>query len=372
MASPFEPEGDTVEQLVAATRDVFASASVVRPPPTPARVGRTVLRQPTVELRGRLLIPPEQAYELIADRFKTLGHLPLLRQHDGDDVIIAVPGEMPKAPNNYGLAIVLFLATVVSVLYVGASAQEVLAPLDLLAGWPYAVSLLGILVAHELGHFVVARRLGVPASPPYFIPFPFSVLGTMGAVVRMAAPPKNRRHLFSVAMAGPIAGLVVAIPVLLIGLSLSTVATAPAGVPVLQEGNSIFYALVKYLVFGRWLPSGEVDVFLHPVAMAGWTGLMVTGLNLIPAGQLDGGHIAYTLLGPRSRWLGSGVVVALLGLSFLWQGWLLWAALALVLGQAYAVPFDDMTPLTKGQCVLAILAFLIFLSLFTPIPLVVK
>ncbi|MGE5181812.1 MAG: site-2 protease family protein [Acidobacteriota bacterium] len=169
-------------------------------------------------------------------------------------------------------------------------------------GFAFSGTLMGILLCHELGHYVVARRRGVDVSPPYFIPLPPVIsLGTMGAVIRMRQPIDDRGALFDVGAAGPIAGLVVAIPLLVIGLHLSHLGPIVAGHE--QEGNSLLYALLKYAVFGRWLPGGGVDVDLHPMAFAAWVGLLVTMINLMPIGQLDGGHVARAALGDsHEKW----------------------------------------------------------------------
>ena len=137
----------------------------------------------------------------------------------------------------------------------------------------------------------------------------------------------------------------------------------------MQEGNSLLYAGIKFLLFGRLLPSAGLDVTLHPLAFAGWAGLFVTGMNLIPAGQLDGGHIAYALFGDRARAITYAVILAMLGLSLLWIGWLLWAGLAYVLLRVPAVLLDEITPLRRTERVLAIMAILIFVWIFIPIPL---
>ena len=241
-----------------------------------------------------------------------------------------------------GVSIGLFAATVLSVFWVGSAYEG---KTNILEGWPFAVSLLGILLAHEMGHYVVARHYGLPASLPYFIPLPLSLIGTMGAVIQMKAPAAkppdtaaargswpSRRHGRGCACADH---WVDDVPV----------AVIPPMAGFFQEGNSILYAGLKILIFGQFLPSGNVDVLINSVALAGWAGLLVTALNLIPAGQLDGGHIAYALLGRRARWLSWGVFGALLALSLYWQVWLLWAGLVLLLGRAHSVPLDDITPL---------------------------
>ena len=277
--------------------------------------------------------------------------------------ITAIPGVFSAKPSrDYG-AIVLFAATVASVLFAGGSALA-----RPLAGLPFAVGLLAILVAHELGHYFAARRLGVAASLPYFIPMPLSPFGTMGAVIRTRTPMQDRRQLLTVGAAGPVAGLIVAIPALVLGLLWSQVQPIPAGQPVFLEGNSLLYAGIKLLLFGRILPKDGYDVFLHPVAFAAWAGLLVTALNLIPAGQLDGGHIAYALFGRRARWLNRLAVMAALALGLVWSGWFLWAAILVFLGQRNAEPLDDITRLTGAQKAFALAMLVLFVLLFTPVP----
>jgi membrane-associated protease RseP (regulator of RpoE activity) len=165
-------------------------------------------------------------------------------------------------------------------------------------GPAFAATLMSILLCHELGHYLMGRRHGVEASLPYFIPVPPQItLGTLGAVIRMDKPIADRNALFDVGAAGPVAGLIVAIPLLVIGLCLSHVAPIPTDAEHGIEGNSILYALLKYAVFHRWLPADGVDVDLHPMAFAGWVGLLITMINLMPIGQLDGGHVARAALG---------------------------------------------------------------------------
>jgi len=191
----------------------------------------------------------------------------------------------------------LFVACCVTTTIVGTLNHGTLA-----LGVAFGGTLMGILACHELGHYVVGRRHRVDVSLPYFIPLPpIGTLGTMGAVIRMRQPIEDRGKLFDVGAAGPVAGLLIAIPLLVIGLYLSDLAPQKAGDNL--EGNSILYALLKYAVFGRWLPGGGMDVRLHPMGFAGWVGLLVTMINLMPIGQLDGGHIAKAALGDaHEKW----------------------------------------------------------------------
>jgi Zn-dependent protease len=198
--------------------------------------------------------------------------------------------------HRYRLNLVLFLATVVTTTAQGAIDVHGGAIWPIWDGWKYSVPLMAILLCHEFGHYIAARLHGVPASLPYFIPLPppIGLLGTMGAVIAQEATT-DRKKLIDIGAAGPLAGVVVAIPVLWIGLHLSPVQPTPGGG--LQEGNSLLYALLKRAVTGQWLPGEGRDVMLHPTAMAGWAGLLVTMLNLLPIGQLDGGHVATAYFG---------------------------------------------------------------------------
>jgi membrane-associated protease RseP (regulator of RpoE activity) len=227
-----------------------------------------------------------------------------------------------------------------------------------------------ILGAHELGHYFAARYHKVPVTLPYFIPLPLPPIGTLGAFIRLKAPVKNKRALLDVGAAGPLAGLLFAIPILIYGLSISPVELLPAGGYTL-EGNSILYALAKMAVKGQILPNGTEDVFLSQIAWAGWVGLLVTGLNLIPVGQLDGGHIAYALFGKRARIFYWPVLITLIALVIFTRTymWALWAVLLFFLGRIYAEPLDDVTPLDSRRQVLAITSLVLFLLVFVPIPL---
>jgi membrane-associated protease RseP (regulator of RpoE activity) len=270
-----------------------------------------------------------------------------------------------------------------------------------LAGGPiFAATLMSILLAHEMGHYVVARRHGVDASLPYFIPVPFVGIGTLGAVIRMRSPIARRDALLDVGAAGPLAGLVVAIPLLIIGLVQSPVADLAAGPGAgggLIEGNSILYLLAKLVAKGQILPAGTVDVSLGPMAMAAWVGLLVTFINLMPLGQLDGGHVAYAFFGERhertARWLHrTMVVIGLVVLGALaWQArdvgraagpalrygaqsalpWFVWAAMLLGMrrlsGGLYHPPVGP-EPLSPSRRRLFWLVAIVFVLLFTPVP----
>ena len=194
------------------------------------------------------------------------------------------------------LNIVLFLTTLLTTTIQGAIMQHGSSSIfPLTDGLSFAIPLMAILLCHEMGHYIAARIHHVPASLPFFVPLPpgIGMFGTMGAVI-LQSRTTDRRKLIDIGAAGPLAGLVVAIPVLIYGLHLSQVGPIEGGI---QEGNSLLYAVLKRLVCGAWLPDHGIDVNLHPIAFAGWAGLFVTMLNLIPISQLDGGHVAIAFFG---------------------------------------------------------------------------
>ncbi len=240
--------------------------------------------------------------------------------------------------------------------------------LELWRGLPYALSIMLILGAHELGHYFAARHHKLAVTLPYFIPAPFiSLIGTFGAFIQLREPMKNRKVLLDVGAAGPLAGLIFCVPILLIGLATSKVGPIEPGGMV--EGNSLLYALAKILVFGRFLPNSAVDVYVNQMAWAGWTGILVTGLNLMPVGQLDGGHILYSLIGERARLLfypaiGLMVVLVLTGSD----AWLFWLILLFLFGRVYATPLDMITPMDTRRKIIAVIGLIMFVLTFVPIP----
>ena len=359
--------------------------------------------------RGRLRGDPVQAYDQLAAALRPMNITPLFRYEEGQHAVLLMQGIINPRPSNPVVNLVLFILTLLSVIFAGAlytyTGTETEATSFFLGvlrnmgtGIPFAISILAILLAHEFGHYLAGRYHKTHVTLPYFIPLPFSPFGTMGAFIQLKEPPKNKRVLLDIGIAGPLAGLAVAIPVLLLGLSLSEISQIDVrpGAGVQLEGNSILYLLSKFLVFGQLLPApstyaglspvlywlryfftgqplpiGGIDVYLHPVAWAGWAGLLVTALNLIPAGQLDGGHVLYVLLGRRARALLPYILVGLVLLGLVWSGWWLWAALIFFLGRIYAEPLDQITPLDPRRRAVAILGLIIFILVFTPVPLVI-
>ena len=222
------------------------------------------------------------------------------------------PTRAPDHAREWMVSIALLIATLGTTLYVGATMHEVEVTdlRTLWAGADFALPLLAILVTHELGHYIAGRIHGVDISPPYFIPMPITLLGTMGAVILQRSPVSSRNVLLDFGAAGPLAGLCVAIPVLVYGVASSPIVTlASIGDNAIAEGHSILYELVLYAIHGP-IPAGS-DIFLTPMAFAGWAGLLMTMINLIPIGQLDGGHVAFALLGERQHRV-SRIALALL------------------------------------------------------------
>jgi membrane-associated protease RseP (regulator of RpoE activity) len=270
------------------------------------------------------------------------------------------------------LHLVLLLATVATTIIAGAmfaGVNPLRQPLELYKGIPFSFTLLLILGAHEMGHYLVSRRHHLNVTLPYFIPappFPF-IVGTFGAFIRILSPIKDKRALLDVGCAGPLTGVVVAIPVILAGLKLSTVQVIPEGSLGITFGEPLLFQILSYAVFGS-LPA-DIYINLHPVGFAGWIGLLVTALNLIPIGQSDGGHVVYALFPDHHRQISLACLVLLVaGGLFLWPGWLIWALLMLLLGRRHPPPLYDWVPLDRKRKILGVITILVFLLRFTPVP----
>lgn len=235
-------------------------------------------------------------------------------------------------------------------------------------GLAYSVALMLILTTHELGHFLQAVRYRVPASLPYFIPMPLSPFGTMGAVIGMQAHVGDRKALYDIGISGPLAGLVPAIGCSIVGLQLSQVVTVVGKKGFLILGEPLLFKFLAFLTFGSLAPTQ--DVALHPVAFAGWVGIFITGLNLIPIGQLDGGHVLYALLlrraHPVAMFLIFAAIVAVV--AFGYWGWLLMLALLYMMGPKHPPTADDTAPLGVGRTVLGWLTLAFVVLGFTPQP----
>jgi membrane-associated protease RseP (regulator of RpoE activity) len=329
--------------------------------------------------RGRLNEPPDTAYA----RLRTaLGGetWPLLQQDDtAPATIVLVPAprerERLERPIRPWVHWLLFALTVVTTTWAGAAHQGInvfAEPARILTGLPYSLGLMAILSVHELGHYFTARRHGILVTPPYFIPVPMA-LGTFGAFIQMRSPTEHRRALFDVAVAGPLAGLAVAVPALLIGLQTSTVLPGDVAADPLMggtsAGSSLLFGLLAKLSLGPALEYGHV-LRLSPLAFAGWLGLLVTALNLLPIGQLDGGHIAYAMFGHRIGTVISTVAMwsLLLLAVFVWPGLTMWAIVIFFIAGRAVPPLNDLSPLTPGRTALGFATFTILLLILMPVP----
>ena len=231
----------------------------------------------------------------------------------------------------------------------------------------YSVAIMAILLAHEMGHYLTCRRYGIPATLPYFIPMPWSPFGTLGAVIAMGNIMPNRRALFDVGAAGPLAGLVLAFPATVIGLKYSTVINpAELGGAALSMGEPLAFQFLRYLILGP-LPEG-MDVLVHPLAYAGWVGLFVTALNLLPVGQLDGGHIAYALFGEKSKYVYFAALGGFAVATFFFPGWILMLLLLAFFFLRHPPTMADYIPLDRKRKILGAVMFVIFVVSFTPVP----
>jgi membrane-associated protease RseP (regulator of RpoE activity) len=266
--------------------------------------------------------------------------------------------------------IVLFVATFITTAMNGAlqvGANPFADPTSIRAGFPFAVTLLSILLFHELGHYTLSLVHGVRATLPYFIPAPPVLIGTFGAFIRMKSPPPSRRALFDVGAAGPWAGLLVAVPAVLIGLRLSEVRLLPLDEGGLILGDSILFSFLTRLALGT--TPADATIVLHPIALAGWFGLFVTVLNLLPVGQLDGGHVAYAMFGRGHRWISRLFLVAIAILGFVgWPGWFVWVLLPVVIGVDHPPTRDSLTPLDGRRRLAAWLTVAAFIVTFMPEP----
>lgn len=321
-----------------------------------------------VRFQGTLVARPETTVAALRQRLEPYGFSPLLLS-EREILILPTPavGKRGEAERPWP-QILLFVATVATTLFVGALQQGVnpfADPASLVSGWPFSLSLLSILGVHELGHYFTARRYGVQVTLPYFIPAPIG-LGTFGAFIKMKSPIGDRQSLFDIGIAGPIAGLCLAVPILMMGLTMSEIVPAHGEVGI-SLGSPLLFTFVQELTLGP-IPEG-MDILLHPVAFAGWIGFFVTALNLIPLGQLDGGHIAYALLGRHSEKVAffTAIVLVFLGIRF-WPGWLFWAFLGFILGFRHPPTMNEVTPLDPRRRLLAFGAFVLLLLLVTPAP----
>lgn len=293
-----------------------------------------------------------------------------------------LPSRRPRS--SLGLAVLLFLLTLVSTLAVGAQFALAYAsnqapftddfmpygavfrqPRLLLLGVPFSFTLLGILLAHELGHYFACRYYRISASYPYFLPAP-TIIGTLGAFIRIRSPIVNRTALFDVGLSGPVVGFLFAVPALATALAYSKIVPGTAQGAELVFGDPPLVWLLAAILHPGVAPA---DILLHPVGRAAWVGLFATAFNLLPAGQLDGGHILYALASDKHRQVSFGVVLLLIPLGlFVWAGWLTLGLLLLLLGFRHPRLLDRREPLDRQRRAWAGVAVLIFLLCFMPAP----
>ncbi len=279
------------------------------------------------------------------------------------------PPRAPRQGRRLKLHVGLFLATVASTFFAGYYSSA-----DVGQAASFSAAIMAILLLHEMGHFVLCLRYRVPATLPYFIPFPLSLFGTLGAVIAMKGQLRSRRSIFDIGAAGPLAGLVVAIPIVYFGLKISTI-VFPGDEALegsLMLGDSILFALISEAALGP-LPPGA-DLLLHPLALAGWAGLLITGINLLPIGQLDGGHILYAMLGDRALWVSRFLLVLLAGLTiFMHRGWwLMLVLLVLVMRGGRHPPAENPAPLDRSRMILGLVMMALFVLTFVPRPITVN
>lgn len=279
--------------------------------------------------------------------------------------------------------VALFGLTCISTMIVGTALMEaytnsledvlpflgeiVRSPAVLFKGVPFSLAIMTILLAHEMGHYLTCRYYGIDATLPYFIPFP-SVVGTMGAFIRIKSPFQNRAELLEVGIGGPIAGFVVAVPTLILAIAKSSGFTTPDAVFFgLQRGEPLIFKALEFLM-GKTPPDGMV-LNLHPIGFAAWFGFFATALNLLPVGQLDGGHVSYALFGSQHKRISQAFLFTLIPLGlFYWQGWLIWTAILLIIGLRHPLTMDDSVPLKPRHTALGWIGLAMFVLCFTPIP----
>jgi len=282
------------------------------------------------------------------------------------------------------LHILLFMLTLVSTTLVGASQYAAFltdfaptttlpmpVPALVLRGFWYSGTILLILGAHEMGHYLACRYYDVDASLPFFIPVPVLQTGTMGAFIRIREPIPQKHMLFDIGIAGPIAGFLVAVPALFLGLALSHVVPMPADTPGMMElGEPLLFKFATWLIWGQ--TSQGYTINMHPMAFAAWFGMLATALNLFPIGQLDGGHISYAVLGTRSTYVTLTMVIVAAGLSYFSASWIVWTVLTVamlfVFGPRHPRVYDEHVPLDRTRLLLALFAVAMFALCFTPAP----
>jgi membrane-associated protease RseP (regulator of RpoE activity) len=338
------------------------------------KIEETVVSPHAIVFRGTFTLPAARAFGVMREKLVRLGCIPMLSGSAGRYEVRVVPEAQPGRANPL-VNLLLFLLTVGSTLLVGAEmagVNVIAEPRRFAAGIPFAGSIIAILAVHEFGHYLMSMFHGVKATLPYFIPAP-TLIGTLGAVIKTKSHIPDRKSLLDIGAAGPICGFVVSLVALGVGMGYSEVVDIG---PLLRRGgvqefgDSIAVALMALLVKGKLAP-GQ-DILFTPVAFAGWVGLLVTAFNLMPVGQLDGGHIMYALVGRWHSVVAKITVGALLVMGLYWPPWWGWVFLIMLLGMGHAPPLDDVTPLDMGRRLVAGAALVIFVICFVPVPIPIK
>ena len=315
---------------------------------------------------GTLKIPEKEALTYITKNADSL-NLDVGFKNKGNGVYIAFRPRPEIKKSKKWVNFLLLILTFLTTLTAGAFQQGInpFSPItNLLKGLPFSISIMIILGSHELGHYIMARKNNVDATLPYFIPAPH-LLGTFGAVIKMKSPIRDKNALIEIGAAGPIVGFIFPTIALIIGLSLSEVVTVSINQGIIL-GDSILIKLLTKLFFFD-LPEGT-DVLLNPIAFAGWLGYFVTAINLLPVGQLDGGHILYALVGNKNRIIGYLILGSVILLIPLWIGWIVWAILFLVIGFKHPPPLDSISPPSRKHIIIGVISLIIFILTFTPAP----
>ncbi len=349
-------------------------------------------RPQAIICRGQLRTKPTEAYQQIkanveenfGDRFLVIFQEGI----NGKPIFVLVPNtQTAKGTKNERLtkpllALALVAATFITTAIAGLGIADVkpVALRDntslLIQGLPYAFGIMTILGCHEMGHYLIARFYKIRATLPYFIPMPFFLLGTLGAFIQMRSPVPNRKALFDVSIAGPLAGFIVTLPLLIWGLANSEIVDLPKeskllDLDALNPRYSILLAIISKLALGSNL-TAEHAINMHPIAVAGFLGLIVTALNLMPVGQLDGGHIVHAMLGQRNAVvIGQISRLLLFALSFLQQDFLLWAVILLFMPLFDEPALNDVTELDNKRDMAGLLAMALLVIIILPVPQVV-
>lgn len=315
------------------------------------------------KVTGAINPPVERTIREIKEYFSTTQYTPIFNEEKNKHVVQFGIFKKVEDKPKYWLNIVLFLATIITTIFAGylnfGSIQ---------LGVLFSLSIMTILTCHEAGHYIVSKSAGMITTLPYFIPVPGHFIGTFGAIIRMKSLVPSRITLLRVGMAGPLAGFVVALPITIVGIALSEIQVAPEGVGYIKMGNSLLFLILANIIHPN-IPQGA-DIFLHPMAFAGWLGLLVTSMNLIPVGQLDGGHVAYSVLLRKRRYLYIPIFAGLVALGLLWMGWFVWTLLLFFFARRDPVIQDALTPLTMREKIYALLPLVVLILTFIPQPFV--